>query len=138
MLISSRQRDALVSMRDMFDRRDRYDKDNIPYLERRIQNNETKLVAIRAKPSELIKPGEVEKVTDAIIKDKESIVAQHARGVFVKECIRDELIFFQSSQYHVSRLSQDWSQERVKYSELQADNWKQLQEELESMPLGDE
>jgi sorting nexin-8 len=71
------------------------------------------------------------------LQDKESIVAQHARGVFVKECIRDELIFFQSSQYHVSRLSQDWSQERVKYSELQADNWKQLQEELESMPMGD-
>ena len=55
-------------MKELFDRRDRYDKDNIPYLERRIQNNETKLVAIRAKPSELIKPGEVEKVTDAIIK----------------------------------------------------------------------
>jgi len=69
--------------------------------------------------------------------DKESIVAQHARGVFIKECIRDELIFFQSTQYHVSRWNQDWAQERVKYSELQADNWKQLQEELESMPLGD-
>jgi len=68
MFISSRQRDALVSMRDMFDRRDRYDKDNIPYLERRIQSNETKLVGIRAKPSELVKPGEVEKVTDSIIK----------------------------------------------------------------------
>lgn len=55
-------------MRDLFDRRDRYDKDNIPYLERRIQSNETKLVAIRAKPNELIKAGEVDKVTDAIIK----------------------------------------------------------------------
>lgn len=63
-----RQRDALVSVRDMFDRRDRYDKDNIPALERRIQNNETKLIAIRSKPDELIKPGEVEKVTEAIIK----------------------------------------------------------------------
>ncbi|CAG8980681.1 hypothetical protein HYALB_00007173 [Hymenoscyphus albidus] len=132
-----RQRDTLVSMRDMFDRRDRYDKDNIPYLERRIQSNETKLVAIRAKPDELIKPGEIEKVTEAIIKDKQSIVAQHARGVFVKECIRDELVNFQSSQYHVSRMCQDWSQERVKYSELQADNWKQLQEEAESMPVGE-
>ncbi|KAF4632827.1 hypothetical protein G7Y89_g5299 [Cudoniella acicularis] len=128
-----RQRDTLVSMRDMFDRRDRYDKDNIPYLERRIQNNENKLVAIRAKPDELVKPGEVEKVTEAIIKDKQSIVAQHARGVFAKECIRDELIYFQASQYHVSRLHQDWAQERVKYSELQADNWKQLQEELETV-----
>ncbi|KAL2075665.1 hypothetical protein VTL71DRAFT_608 [Oculimacula yallundae] len=132
-----RQRDALVSMREMFDRRDRYDKDNIPSLERRIQNNETKLVTIRQKPDGLVKPGEIEKVTEAIIKDKESIVAQHARGVFIKECIRDELIFFQQSQYHVSRWNQDWAQERVKYSEMQADNWKQLHEELESMPLGD-
>ena len=63
-----RQRDSLVSVRDMFDRRDRYDKDNIPYLERRIQNNETKLLGIRAKPEGLVKPGEVEKVTEAIIK----------------------------------------------------------------------
>jgi len=55
-------------MRDLFDRRDRYDKDNIPYLERRIQSNETKLVAIRSKPQEQIKSGEIEKVTDAIIR----------------------------------------------------------------------
>jgi len=68
-----RQRDSLVSVRDMFDRRDRYDKDNIPYLERRIQSNETKLVSIRAKPEDLIKPGEVDKVTDAIIKVRYSL-----------------------------------------------------------------
>ncbi|KAH8599875.1 hypothetical protein B0O99DRAFT_503621 [Bisporella sp. PMI_857] len=132
-----RQRDSLVSVRDMFDRRERYDKDNIPQLERRIANNETKLIAIRAKPEELVKPGEVERVTEAIIKDKESIVAQHARGVFIKECIKDELVYFQQSQYHVSRWSQDWAQERVKYSELQSENWKQLHEELESMPVGE-
>ena len=63
-----RQRDALVSVRDMFDRRERYDKDNIPNLERRIQSNETKLVAIRSKADGTIKPGEIEKVTEAIIK----------------------------------------------------------------------
>lgn len=68
-----RQRDSLVSVRDMFDRRDRYDKDNIPYLERRIQSNETKLVSIRAKPEDLIKPGEVDKLTDAIIKVRYSL-----------------------------------------------------------------
>ncbi|MBE7179726.1 MAG: hypothetical protein INR71_00705 [Terriglobus roseus] len=69
--------------------------------------------------------------------DKQSIVSQHARSVFVKECIRDEVLFFQGSQYHVSRLHQDWSQERVKYSELQADNWRALSDEVEGMPLGD-
>ncbi|KAH8899018.1 hypothetical protein GQ53DRAFT_817226 [Thozetella sp. PMI_491] len=132
-----RQRDALVSLRDLFDRRERLDKDNIPYLERRIQTNETKLAGLRAKPDGLVKPGEIEKVIEAIIKDKESIVNQHNRSVFVKECLRDELIYFQSTQYHVSRWNQDWAQERVKYSEMLADNWRRLLDELDGMPLGD-
>ena len=63
-----RQRDALVSMRELFDRRERLDKDNIPYLERRIAANENKLAALRAKPEGVVKPGEVEKVVEAIIK----------------------------------------------------------------------
>ncbi|PGH23790.1 hypothetical protein AJ80_02220 [Polytolypa hystricis UAMH7299] len=129
-----RQRDCLVAMRDLFDRRDRYAKNNIPQLERRIENNEKKLQDLRSKPEGGVKPGEIEKVEDAIIKDKESIVQQHARGVLIKECIRDELSYFQMSQYHISRLHQDWSQERVKYSELQADNWRALSEEVEAMP----
>lgn len=58
-------RDSLVSMRDMFDRRDRYAKDNIPALEKRIQSNEQKLQAIRAK-GDSAKPGEAEKVGNAI------------------------------------------------------------------------
>ncbi|RYP92146.1 hypothetical protein DL770_001727 [Monosporascus sp. CRB-9-2] len=132
-----RQRDALVSLRDMFDRRERLDKDNIPYLERRIETNEAKLANLRAKPDGMVKPGEMEKVVEAIFKDKESIVNQHNRSVFVKECIRDELVFFQQTQYHVSRWNQDWAQERVKYSEMLADNWRRLLDELEGMPLGD-
>lgn len=51
--------------------------------------------------------------------------------------MRDEIQFFQSTQYHISRLHQDWSQERVKYAELGADNWRALSEEVEGMPLGD-
>ncbi|OJJ97471.1 hypothetical protein ASPACDRAFT_53683 [Aspergillus aculeatus ATCC 16872] len=132
-----RQRDCLVSVREMFDRRDRYARNNIPQLERRIENNERKLQELRARPQNTVKPGEIEKVEEAIFKDKESIVQQHARGVFIKECIRDELVFFQQSQYHISRLHQDWSQERVKYSELQADNWRSLSDQVEGMPLGD-
>jgi sorting nexin-8 len=65
-----RQRDALVSVRDLFDRRERLDRDNIPALERRIDNNETKLANLRAKPDGLIKPGEIERVVEAIIKVK--------------------------------------------------------------------
>lgn len=63
-----RQRDSLVAIREMFERRDRLDKDNIPYLERRIQTNESKLANLRGKPDGLVKPGEIEKVVEAIIK----------------------------------------------------------------------
>lgn len=63
-----RQRDTLVSMRDLFDRRDKYARDNIPALEKRIANNEQRLQAIRSKPPDLIKAGEAEKVEDAIFK----------------------------------------------------------------------
>lgn len=63
-----RQRDCLVGMRDLFDRRDRYAKDNIPQLQRRIESNENKLQDIRAKPEGTTKPGEIERVEDAIFK----------------------------------------------------------------------
>ena len=59
-------RDSLVSMRDMFDRRDKFSRDNIPQLERRIQANEQKLQGIKAK-GDAAKPGEAEKVENAII-----------------------------------------------------------------------
>lgn len=61
-----RQRDALVSVRELFERRERLDRDNIPFLERRIAASETKLAGLRAKPE--VKPGEIEKVAESIIK----------------------------------------------------------------------
>ena len=62
---------------------------------------------------------------------------QHARGVFIKECVRDEILYWQHSIYRVSRLHQDWAQERVKYAELQADNFRGLVDAVENMPLGE-
>lgn len=63
-----RQRDCLVSVREMFDRRDRYARNNIPQLERRIETNERKLQDLRGRPAGTVKPGEIEKVEDAIFK----------------------------------------------------------------------
>ena len=59
-----KQRDALVSLRELFDRRDRLAKDNIPQLERRIEVNEGKLRALINSPGG--KPGEMEKLETAV------------------------------------------------------------------------
>ena len=62
-----KQRDTLVAAKDMFDRRDRYSKDNIPYLERRIESNEHKLAGLMARPEGApVKPGEQEKLEQAV------------------------------------------------------------------------
>lgn len=62
-----KQRDALVSVRDMFDRRDRYAKNNIPQLERRIETNEHKLANLMARPEGApVKSGEQEKLEQAV------------------------------------------------------------------------
>lgn len=63
-----RQRDCLVSMRELFDRRDRYARNNIPQLERQIEGNERKLQDLRTRPPGTVKPGDIEKVEDAIFK----------------------------------------------------------------------
>ena len=60
------QRDCVVSMRDMFDRRDRFAKDNIPQLEKRIEANEKKLQDMRSRPQGMAKPGEIEKIEELI------------------------------------------------------------------------
>ncbi|KAK6333456.1 Sorting nexin mvp1 [Orbilia javanica] len=132
-----RHRDALVSMRELFERKDKYAGDNIPYLEKRIRTTEEKLKVTRLKPKEQVKEGELEKMEASIVADRESIVRQRARGILIKECVRDELIYFQGSQYHVSKLQQDWAQERIKYAELYADNWKSLGHSVDGMPLGE-
>ena len=62
------QRDCLVSMRELFDRRDRYARNNIPQLERQIGTNERKLQDFRTRPSGTVKPGEIERVEDSIFK----------------------------------------------------------------------
>ncbi|MDI1489291.1 MAG: Sorting nexin mvp1 [Ramalina farinacea] len=59
-----KQRDILVGVRDMFDRRDRYARDNIPQLERRIETNENRLRGMMTGPGG--KPGEQEKLEMAV------------------------------------------------------------------------
>lgn len=69
-----RQRDGLVSMRELFRRSDSLSRDSIPQLERKIEANEGKLTALRNKPDGTVKPGEIEKVEVAIIRVWISIV----------------------------------------------------------------
>lgn len=126
-------RDALVSMREMFERHDRLSRNNIPSLEKRIVSNQAKLAAVQSKPPGTQKPGEEDKVKEAIVKDQEDIKMQHARGVFIVECLRDEITTWMGSMQRVGSWVKMWAGERGKYAELNAEGWKALTEEVEHM-----
>lgn len=130
-------RDSLVSMRDLFDRHDRLSKNSIPTLEKRIQSNQAKLSSTQAKPEAQRKPGDAEKIEEAIVKDQEEIKVQHARGVFIKECVRDEISIWMGELGRVGRFLKEWAGERCKFSELVAENWRGLEGEVEGLNIGE-
>jgi sorting nexin-8 len=126
-------RDALVSMREMFERHDRLSRNNIPALEKRIASSQQKLASVQAKPDGTKKPGEEEKVKEAIVRDQEDIKQQHARGVFIVECVRDEIGIWMGSMTRVGSWIKMWAGERGKYAELVSEGWRGLGEEVEHM-----
>jgi len=127
-----RFRDNVVALRDAFDRRDRLAADNVPQLERRILANEKKLSLLRVRPDS--KPQDIEKVQQSIVKDQDEIKFLLERRIMIKECIRDELVYFQQSQWHLAKLYQDWASERLRFAEFHVDNWRGLSSEVAEMP----
>lgn len=63
-----RQRDRLISMREMFDRRDRLTSNTIPQLEQQIEANEKKLEELRGRREGSVKPGEIERFEQSLQK----------------------------------------------------------------------
>ncbi|KAK9450408.1 uncharacterized protein V1518DRAFT_413771 [Limtongia smithiae] len=127
-----RHRDGLISIKELFERMEKLDINQIPLLERRISNNETRLSGMRNRSD--FKSGDIERVEHAIQRDRETIKEQHTRSWLIKECMRDELAYFQQTKYRVAKLFQDYAQERLKYAELFAENWRVLSNEISEVP----
>ncbi|KAK9475451.1 uncharacterized protein V1510DRAFT_409235 [Dipodascopsis tothii] len=127
-----RHRDNLISVKELFDRKEKLDINQIPYLERRISNNEARLSQIRGRSD--IRPSDIERIELAVVRDKETINEQTTRTWLIKECMRDEITYFEQTKYKVAKLFQDYAQERLKYSELFAENWKVLSNEISEVP----
>ncbi|KAK9328578.1 hypothetical protein V1520DRAFT_371114 [Lipomyces starkeyi] len=127
-----RHRDTLISIKELFDRQEKLDVNTIPFLERRISNNESRLTSMRGRPD--FKQSDVDRMQISIQRDRESIKEQHTRTWLIKECMRDELAYFQQTKYRVAKLFQDYAQERLKYAELFAENWRVLSNEISEVP----
>ncbi|KTW29928.1 uncharacterized protein T551_01872 [Pneumocystis jirovecii RU7] len=126
------QRDGLIAIKNMFDRKDRLDIDNISFLEKRVDNNLDKLSSLNVKVGMNLL--DKEKIEKFIMKDKELIATQKSRRFLVNKCILTEIIYFQISQIYIGKLYKDYAQERIKYTELLAENWRSMEIQIASMP----
>lgn len=62
------------------------------------------------------------------------IATQKSRRFLVNKCILTEIIYFQISQIYIGKLYKDYAQERIKYTELLAENWRSMEIQIASMP----
>jgi sorting nexin-8 len=141
-----RQRDVLVGMKEMFERRDRLAGDNVPGLEKRITSNEEKIRSFRERPDAELKVEQIIKleeqiknvclpsVASVLTKDQLIIKQSLNRRVFIRECLMQELSYFHASHVFVGRIYQDWSTDLVKYTELVLEGWKNMKNDVERMP----
>lgn len=126
-------RDTVASVLELFQRYERFGGDNVPQLEARIEASEQKLKAYRLRTD--VKASEIDKISKSIAADKRSIAFQRNRTWLIRETIHDELQLHQRSQYLISRLLRDWSQDNLKYAELQSENWSSMNSDVYDLPL---
>lgn len=126
-------REMLGSVSDLFSRYDSMGGNNIPQLEQRIQLNEKKIGALNSRPD--TKPSEISRLRKSIANDKKSIENQTNRGWLIKECISQEILLSQRTQYQISKLLRDWASDNTKYAELIQNNWSELNNDSSHMPL---
>lgn len=127
-----RYRGVLASMNELFIRHARYSGDDIPNLEKRIANAQTKLANLDAKPE--TKELDKDKLKSSIASDEQSIVKFKNRRVFIKECVWHELQYFEAQQIHISKFANDMAVSRLDFSKKYVEIASTLVGDVEGMP----
>lgn len=125
--------DYLNSINALFERHERLGGNQIEQLTKKVQFNQQKLNELNGKPD--ARGVEVDRFTEAIKRDKIEIENQTNRDWLIKESVLGEFVLFQETQYQISKIFQDWVADKLKYSELHSNNWNQLANSLQDIPI---
>ncbi|CAN6674956.1 hypothetical protein TRVA0_074S00320 [Trichomonascus vanleenenianus] len=131
-------RELIASIRELFIRHEKLGGNNIGQLEQRIALHERKIAGLQRNSSGNANSSsetEIKKLRAAIAKDRESIQYQTNRDWLIKQCLTEEMVLCQRTQYQVSKAVQAWALENVKYSELLQTNWTELSGDVDHMAV---
>ncbi|EDO17419.1 hypothetical protein Kpol_1037p15 [Vanderwaltozyma polyspora DSM 70294] len=124
--------DILVSLKNLFERYRMLGGNNIAQLYKHVQNNTEKLESMKGKPDS--SGAEYDKIRTTISVDKKSIMEQSNKAWLIRECILEEFIIFQETQFLISTAFQDWVRLNSNFAGLNMNEWEKLMDQLVDMP----
>ncbi|KAG0376091.1 sorting nexin [Mortierella sp. AD032] len=152
-----RHRDLLISVRELFQRRDRIREGNMSeMLKKRITSNEAKLKTLRTSAANAsngasgaadggvtgsssasigLYDAQIEKVTNNINSDRAELEIQGQRAVLLQHTLWMEITFYHKSHSLIAGMYQSYVHEQMKSSQSLFDNWKSLSPVVHDMPM---
>lgn len=108
--------DYLYSLQELFERSRKLLANNIAQLQIRIHDNEQKYNKLSSDNAD-IKGSELAKLRQVIINDKQEIFQQLNKDWLIKDCVLDEYLMFQETQYLISEMWVEWCKGRYKFQD---------------------
>lgn len=127
--------DYLNSLQELFERTKQLSINQIDILDKRIKDQEIKFKKISEENPD-IKGGELIKLRQSIINDKQEIFQQLNKDWLIKQCCLQEFIIFQETQFLITELWVEWCKDRLKCQEKLVGLYDNLNQEIiHDMPL---
>ncbi|KSA03276.1 uncharacterized protein AC631_00914 [Debaryomyces fabryi] len=108
--------DYLYSLQELFERSRKLLANNITQLQIRIHDNEQKYNKLSSDDAD-IKGSELAKLRQVIINDKQEIFQQLNKDWLIKDCVLEEYLMFQETQYLISEMWVEWCKGRYKFQD---------------------
>ncbi|SCU87476.1 LAME_0D10220g1_1 [Lachancea meyersii CBS 8951] len=124
--------DIVLALKGLFERYKIMAGNNVPQLQRRIELSTERMELMKDKPD--LRGAEYDKVKQSIQRDRRSIAQQMNKSWLVRECILEEYVHFQETQFLITDNFQRWAKLNMNYMELNSNEWEKLLDSIQSMP----
>ncbi|RCK65719.1 Sorting nexin MVP1 [Candida viswanathii] len=127
--------DYLNSLQELFERTKKLSVNQIDTLDQRIKEQESRFKKISEENPD-VKGGELLKLRQAIINDKQEIFQQLNKDWLIKQSCLHEFIYFQETQFLITEVWIEWCKDRFKCQEKLVGLYDNLNHEIiNDMPL---
>ncbi|CCE64870.1 hypothetical protein TPHA_0J00470 [Tetrapisispora phaffii CBS 4417] len=124
--------EILSSLKNLFERYKIMGGNNILQLYKHVESNMGRLENMKGKPD--VSGAEYDRLKNTILYDKKLILEQTNRLWLIRECIMEEFLIFQKSQFLISSSFKSWIRVNSNFTGMEMNNWEVLMNQLIDLP----